>query len=63
MPQTVFAVQEDELLRDVVRPTTGSGDMDSIKDQLKQVFAVTKDTNVPLALKQSIDQTFWCKIC
>ena len=80
--RNIFAVEEDDLVRAVAGPSTGSGwkrlrmeqlapelyiddalapltekveilvrDMDGIKDQLKEVFVVTKDTKVPLALK------------
>ena len=90
----IFAVEEDDLVRDVAGPSTGSArkrrrmeqlapelyiddalapltekvemlvrDMDGIKGQLKEVFVVTKDTKVPLALKRSINATFACKIC
>lgn len=38
-------------------------DIDTIKGQLQQVFKVTKCTEVPLSLKQSIHSTFQCKIC
>lgn len=38
-------------------------DMDTIKGQLKLVFQMTKDTKIPLPLKESIFLTFQCKIC
>lgn len=38
-------------------------DMDTIKGQLKLVFQMTKDTKIPLPLKESIFLAFQCKIC
>ena len=90
----IFAIEEDDLVRGVAGPSTGSAwkrrrteqlapelyidnvlapltekvemlvrDMDGIKDQLNEVFAVTKETKVSLALKRSINATFAWKIC
>ena len=37
--------------------------IEDIKDQLKEVFKVTKHSMVPLSMKRSFEMTFQCKIC
>ena len=38
-------------------------ELGSLQVQLKEVFKVTKNSNIPLAMKKSIETTFQCKIC
>ena len=40
-----------------------ASDVDSIKQDLQDVFKVTKDTQCPLGLKKILHDTFICHIC
>ena len=54
----------DEKLDGIIEELDGvSGTLQGVKGKIDEIFKLTKDTKVPLALKQLLSDSFSCKIC
>ena len=54
----------DEKLDDIIDELDGvDSTLQDVKGKLDKVFALTKNTRVPLCFKQLISESFCCKIC